>query len=51
MGMLIIFLGGVYMKAAIYIRVSTDAQVEEGYSVDAQKEQLTAYCVSKGIKE
>lgn len=39
------------MKAAIYIRVSTDAQFEEGYSVDAQKEQLTAYCVSKGIKD
>lgn len=39
------------MKAAIYIRVSTDAQFEEGYSVDVQKEQLTAYCVSKGIKD
>ena len=39
------------MKAAIYIRVSTDAQFEEGYSVDAQKEQLTAYCKSKGIKK
>lgn len=38
------------MKVAIYIRVSTDAQFEEGYSVDAQKEQLTAYCVSKGLK-
>ncbi len=36
--------------AAIYIRVSTDAQAEEGYSIDAQKEQLSAYCVSKGIK-
>ena len=36
--------------AAIYIRVSTDMQVEEGYSIDAQKEQLTAYCISKGIK-
>ena len=36
--------------AAIYIRVSTDAQAEEGYSIDAQKEQLAAYCVSKGIK-
>ena len=34
-------------KAAIYIRVSTDAQFEEGYSVEAQKEQLTAYCISK----
>ena len=31
--------------------MSTDAQFEEGYSVDAQKEQLTAYCVSKGIKK
>lgn len=39
------------MKAAIYIRVSTDAQAEEGYSVDAQKEQLTAYCISKGMKQ
>lgn len=37
-------------KAAIYIRVSTDAQAEEGYSIEAQKEQLAAYCVSKGIK-
>ncbi len=35
---------------AIYIRVSTDAQREEGYSIDAQKEMLTAYCISKGIK-
>ncbi len=38
-------------KAAIYIRVSTDFQAEEGYSIDAQKEQLTAYCISKGIKD
>ncbi len=36
--------------SAIYIRVSTDAQREEGYSIDAQKEMLTAYCVSKSIK-
>jgi len=38
-------------KAAIYIRVSTDAQREEGYSIDAQKEMLEAYCISKNIKE
>lgn len=38
-------------SAAIYIRVSTDAQREEGYSIDAQKEQLTAFCVAKGIKK
>ena len=37
-------------KAAIYIRVSTDAQREEGYSIEAQKEMLTAYLVSKRIK-
>ncbi|MDL2287858.1 recombinase family protein [Oscillospiraceae bacterium OttesenSCG-928-F05] len=37
-------------KAAIYIRVSTDAQREEGYSIDAQREMLTAHCVSKGLK-
>ncbi len=36
--------------SAIYIRVSTDAQREEGYSIEAQKEMLTAYCISKGIK-
>lgn len=37
-------------KTAIYIRVSTDAQREEGYSIDAQKESLTAFCVSKSFK-
>ncbi|MBQ7372296.1 MAG: recombinase family protein [Blautia sp.] len=36
-------------KAAIYIRVSTDAQAEEGYSIDAQQEQLQAYCVARNI--
>lgn len=35
-------------KVALYIRVSTDAQYEEGYSVDAQKEMLEGYCKSKG---
>ena len=38
-------------KAALYIRVSTDAQCEEGYSVDAQKEMLAAYCTTKGWKD
>ncbi|WP_434311348.1 recombinase family protein [Hominifimenecus sp. rT4P-3] len=38
-------------RAAIYIRVSTDAQREEGYSIDAQKEALTAYCISKQISQ
>ncbi|MCL2031462.1 MAG: recombinase family protein [Oscillospiraceae bacterium] len=38
-------------KAALYIRVSTDAQREEGYSIDAQKQMLEAHCVSRGIRE
>lgn len=33
---------------ACYIRVSTDAQFEEGYSVDVQKEKLLGYCAVKG---
>ena len=37
--------------AALYIRVSTDSQAEEGYSIDAQKEQLAAYCTMKGLKD
>ena len=34
---------------ALYIRVSTDAQAEEGYSIDAQKEMLEGFCKSKQI--
>lgn len=37
-------------KTAIYVRVSTDAQREEGYSIEAQKEMAEAYVRSKGIK-
>ncbi len=40
-----------FKKAAIYVRVSTDAQREEGYSIEAQSEMLAAYLVSKGIKD
>ncbi len=38
-------------KTALYIRVSTDAQFEEGYSVDAQRQMLAGYCASKGIED
>ena len=38
-------------KTALYVRVSTDAQREEGYSIDAQKEMLEAFCVSKRIED
>ncbi len=32
------------LKAAIYCRVSTEEQAVEGYSIDAQKERLEAFC-------
>ena len=34
--------------AALYCRVSTDAQAEEGYSIEVQQERLVAYCKSQG---
>jgi len=34
-------------KAGIYIRVSTQEQAEEGYSIQAQKERLINYCKAK----
>ncbi len=36
------------MRVAIYIRVSTEDQAREGYSIQAQKNKLEAYCVSQG---
>ncbi len=36
------------MRAALYVRVSTEEQAREGFSVDAQLERLEAYCKSKG---
>jgi site-specific DNA recombinase len=35
------------MKAALYIRVSTDEQAKEGFSISAQKERLTQYVQSQ----
>ncbi len=34
---------------ALYIRVSTDAQAEEGYSIEAQKEMLEGFCKAKQV--
>src|SRR5690606_9032837 len=36
------------MKTAIYIRVSTEEQVKEGYSISAQTQKLKAFCISQG---
>jgi site-specific DNA recombinase len=35
------------MRTAIYLRVSTDEQVKEGYSLNAQEEKLRAFCYSQ----
>lgn len=35
------------MKAGIYIRVSTEEQAKEGYSISAQKKKLQAFCQSQ----
>ena len=35
------------IKAAIYVRVSTDEQAQYGYSIEAQKEKLLAFCKSQ----
>ncbi len=35
---------------ALYLRVSTEAQADEGYSLAAQKEKLEAYCRMKGVE-
>ncbi|MBQ7037453.1 MAG: recombinase family protein [Clostridia bacterium] len=36
-------------RAAIYIRVSTEGQREEGYSIDAQKALLEAFCTAREL--
>jgi site-specific DNA recombinase len=36
------------VKVAIYIRVSTEEQAKEGYSIDAQKQRLTEFVRSQG---
>lgn len=39
------------MTVGIYIRVSTEEQVKEGFSISAQKEKLKAYCTAQGWKD
>lgn len=35
------------MRVAIYVRVSTTKQAEEGYSLDAQRKVLSDYCINR----
>ncbi|EGC3653027.1 recombinase family protein [Listeria monocytogenes] len=39
------------MTVGIYIRVSTEEQVKEGFSISAQKEKLKAYCTAQGWED
>lgn len=36
------------LRTALYIRVSTEDQAREGYSIQMQKDKLQAYCISQG---
>lgn len=38
------------VRVALYIRVSTQEQVREGYSLKSQQQRLTEYCNDKGYK-
>ena len=35
------------LRVGIYIRVSTEEQVKEGYSISAQKQRLKAFCIAQ----
>jgi len=37
-----------YTCTALYVRVSTQAQADEGFSLEAQQERLQAFCVAQG---
>ncbi len=39
---------GIETRVAIYTRVSTEDQAKEGFSLDAQRERLEAYCKARG---
>jgi site-specific DNA recombinase len=38
------------LEVALYVRVSTEEQRKEGFSLPAQEEMLRKYCESKGYK-
>ncbi len=39
---------GTETRVAVYTRVSTEDQAKEGFSLDAQRERLEAYCKARG---
>lgn len=38
------------MRVAAYVRVSTEEQAQTGYSIEAQKEKLAAFCTSQDMQ-
>ncbi len=40
--------GCALVRVAVYARVSTEDQAKEGFSLEAQRERLRAYCTAKG---
>jgi site-specific DNA recombinase len=38
------------LRAVAYVRVSTEEQAREGFSLDAQAERLRAYCTAAGLE-
>ena len=38
------------MRCAVYVRVSTEDQVREGFSLDEQEDRLQKLCEFKGYK-
>src|SRR3989449_8108454 len=39
---------GLETRVAVYTRVSTEDQAKEGFSLEAQRERLEAYCKARG---
>lgn len=37
------------IRGGCYIRVSTQEQADEGYSIGAQSDRLTAYCKARRL--
>ena len=36
--------GNIFMKCGVYVRVSTDDQRDNGYSIDSQLRMIKEYC-------
>ena len=41
----------IYMRCGIYVRVSTDEQRYNGYSIDSQQRMIKEYCEKNNYQE